>query len=57
MNEQTKKVLEWIVKNNQEYINVLKNKSYMEQDNVYTAEVCLFGVKQFLDNPDMINNI
>lgn len=57
MNEQTKKVLEWIVKNNEGYIETLKNSPNIPQDNVYTANICLLGVKQFLEKPDMINNI
>jgi hypothetical protein len=55
MNYETQKLLEWLIKNNEEYIMALQNVS--QQDNIYTAECCLQAVKQFLDNPKMLDTI
>ena len=55
MENETKKLLEWLVNNGEEYIRALQNVE--QQDNIYTAQTCLKGIKQFLDNPKMIENI
>jgi len=55
MEEQTKKLLEWQLDNLTEYRKALINKGLMEA--VETVDYMLKGTEQFLDNPEMLNNI
>ena len=55
MEKETKKLLDWLVENQKQYIQSLQSVS--QQDNVYTATVCLRAIEQFLENPKLLETI
>jgi len=55
MNKETEQLLKWLVENFEEYIIALGNVP--EQNNIQTAKCCLDTIKQFLDNPQKLENI
>jgi predicted DNA-binding protein len=55
MQEETEKLLKWLVGNYDEYIERLNRLGYKES--METAYYCKETVQQFLDKPDLIKNL
>lgn len=56
MEQETKKLLDWLIDNFNEYIQALEAKGIGEES-VTTAKVCRQTIQQFLDNPNKIKHL